>query len=286
MRHAPFARRALVSAACALVLWAAQGGAPRPAHAQGAGSVDYLIRLLSESDSFRVRVRAADALGSQTPSAAVTAALIGALDDSEAAVRAAAASSLGRVGDSSALSGLRGLSSDSESAVRTAARTAIAAIEGRGSGGSAGGSGGSAGGGSTGTPTYYVGVGPGAGVTGATLSGARAFFLSRVRAMSGVVVAPDGESDAAATRELRSRGLSGFFLDWTVTVEDSDAGVRCRVSIVLQDYPGRNVRAMTSGTATLSGDHDLSHAGPGIEAAITSALRSVPTGMAGARGGS
>ena len=58
-----------------------------------------------------------------------------------------------------------------------------------------------------------------------------------------------------------------------------DSAVRIHVSVILQDYPGRDVIAMSSGTATLSGDHDLSHASAGIEAAITSGLRSIPGAM-------
>lgn len=277
LRHAPLVSRSLASIACALVVWAAHGIAAPRAHAQGA---DYLLRLLSESDSFRVRVRAATSLGSQTPSDAITQALIGALDDDEDSVIVAAASSLGRVGDSTALAPLRRLGSHSETAVRNAARDAIAAIEGRsggGSGSSGGGSGGASGGGSGGggVSSFYVGTGPGSGLTGTTLSAARTFLRTSLDAMTGVDLAPDGESDSEINSALRSRHLTGFYLDWTVTITETDAGLRVRAEIVIQDYPGRNIRSMANSATTMAGDHDPAHASPYIEAVITGALRQV-----------
>lgn len=252
-----------------------------PVSAQCADGTDHLIRMLAESDAFRVRVLSANALGSRTPCGPITSALIAALRDSEASVRAAAAASLSRVGDSSALSALRGMSSDRESAVREAATDAIAAIEARGGGGSSGGgssgggsgsSGGSSGGGS-GSDSFYVGVGPGAGISGSALSAARTFFRGRVDATTGVALAPDGEADSAANRVLSSRHLSGFFLDWTISLTDTSAGLRVRAEIVIQTYPGRDIIAMANSSSVMAGDHDESHAGPYIEAVLSSALR-------------
>jgi hypothetical protein len=101
----------------------------------------------------------------------------------------------------------------------------------------------------------------------------------RLGTIGGIAVAPDGESVAAAQRELRSRSLTGFYLDISVTVESLPTGaIRARVSVVVQDYPGRNVRSMLSGSAAATGassaDASL------IEAAVGSALNRLPTALA------
>ena len=254
---------------------------------------DYLVRLLQTSTAFRVRAQAAISLGSGLPDPAVTSALSAALRDENAAVRAAAANSLGRVGDTSALSALRAAERDSEAAVRTAATAAIASIQGRGtSGGGAATGTGTAGGGATSTTgggatpsgpaRYYVGIGR-PNVTGtlspALVAGVRSTVERRLVSLGGVVVAPDGESVADAQRELRRRSLAGFYLDISITVEVlPSSAVRARVSVVVQDYPGRNVRSMLSGSATITGaasaDATL------IDAAVGSALRQLPTALA------
>ena len=248
---------------------------------------DYLVRLLQTSTAFRVRTQAAISLGSGLPDPAVTAALAAALRDENAAVRAAAANSLGRVGDSSVLPALRTAERDSEAAVRTAATAAIAAIQARPASGGAGGA--SAAGGSSGTTPppsgparYYVGIGR-PNVTGtlspAVVGSVRGMVERRLGTIGGIAVAPDGESVAAAQRELRARSLTGFYLDISVTVESLPTGaIRARVSVVVQDYPGRNVRSMLSGSATATGassaDASL------IEAAVGSALNRLPTALA------
>jgi hypothetical protein len=250
---------------------------------------DYLVRLLQTSTAFRVRAQAAISLGSGLPDPGVTSALIAALRDENAAVRAAAANSLGRVGDASAVSGLRAAERDSEAAVRSAATAAIAAIQARPSGGSGGGasvasSGGSSGSGSappSGPARYYIGIGR-PNVTGTlpppVVAGVRAVVERRLTSIGQIAVAPDGESVADAQRELRRRSLAGFYLDISVNVESVPNGVRCRVSVVVQDYPGRNVRSMLSGSATATGassaDATL------VEAAVNSALNRLPTALA------
>lgn len=259
---------------------------PSSASAQCASGTDTLLERLAESESFRVRVLAANALGSRLPCAAITAALVTALRDDAEAVRAAASSSLGRVGDTSALPALRAMSSDAEAAVRDAARDAIAAIESRGSGGGSGASASAGGSGSGGgTPRYYVAIGPGGGLSGAALTAARASMCASVDAASGVELAPDGEAASTASRVIRERSLAGFFLDWTVAIEDTSAGLEIRVSVVLQDYPGRDMRGMPHGSATVPGVHDPARATRAIEQAIASAVRATVTAMAGTRGG-
>ncbi len=246
---------------------------------------DYLVRLLQTSTAFRVRAQAAISLGSGLPDPAVTAALTAALRDENAAVRAAAASSLGRVGDASAVTPLRAVERDSEAAVRAAATAAIAAIQSRGTAGTGGATGGGTTGGATtgsGPVRYYVGIGR-PNVTGtlspSVASGLRGVVERRLASIGGIAIAPDGESVAAAQGELRRRSLAGFYLDISITIESLPAGaIRARVSVVVQDYPGRNVRSMLSGSATISGasaaDATL------LEAAIGSALNRLPAALA------
>jgi HEAT repeat protein len=96
--------------------------------AENAQSI-YVIKLLEHSTQFRVRAQAAISLGLMEPSAATHEALTTALHDVHPAVRAAAATSLGRIGDATHVSTLRPLGDDEEEAVRHAARASIGRIE-------------------------------------------------------------------------------------------------------------------------------------------------------------
>jgi hypothetical protein len=251
---------------------------------------DYFIRMLQTSTAFRVRAQAALSLGSQTPSPAITTALVAALRDDSAPVRAAAAQSLARVGDQSALSPLRALDHDSEAAVRQAATTAVAAIQARGttspSGPSTGGTGGGTAPPPSGPARYYVGVGdPGSTVSGidpSILAAARSATVSALGAMSGIVVAPQGESASAARGVLRARSLCGFYLDVSITTFEAgaDGTLRVAVSVVVQDYPGRDVRSMLSGRASASGISGVAAQRSVVQAAMQGALRGLGTAMA------
>jgi hypothetical protein len=274
------------TALLAVCAWtAAMSSAPPIGHADERS--DYLVRLLQTSAAFRVRAQAAISLGNGTPDPAVTSALSAALSDENAAVRAAAATSLGRVGDASALASLRDAERDPESAVRTAATAAAAAIQSRAARGETATV--ARGSGATPDPSvpnvplrYYVGIGQ-PNVTGtlspAVVSGLRSVVERRLGTIGGIAVAPDGESVSAAQRELRRRSLAGFFLDISVTLESLPNGsVRARVSVVVQDYPGRNVRSILSGSATASGSSTADASL--VEAAVGSALNRLPTALA------
>lgn len=272
-------------AIAALTLALGLGGAPTRVEAQTDRSA-YLINLMTTSSAFRVRAQAALSLGGMGPSAAATAALIQALHDSDATVRAAACQSLGRIGDASALPGLRALEHDSEAAVRSAAAAAVTAITGRSSstppptGGS----------GSTPPPSgparWYIGVGdPGSTVSGidpSLLSAARSTVVTSVTGMSGAVVAPAGESASAARSAISSRHLHGYFLDISITdlTTRPDGAIHASVSVVVQDYPSHNIRSMLSGAATASGVSGVSGQRAVLQAALQGALRSLPQALA------
>lgn len=245
---------------------------------------DYLVRALGTSPMFRVRAQAAISLGSVRTEPAVIEALSDALRDDHPAVRAAAAAALERHGDPSVLPALRRLSNDREAAVRTAAARSIAALERVGrtqprtrpipAGQDADPPAGEA--------RFYVAVGrPGTkvrGISRETLETLRAFVAQQTRSVAGVQIAPENERAAAASRVIRQRNLTGYFLDSSIIeLEDRPGGgVRARVSVVVQTYPERNIRSMLSGTATVtSGSGEVARR-QAIEGALRGALRGLP----------
>ena len=267
-----------------------------PSTALADGRTDYLIRLLSTSDTFRVRAQAALSLGRIEGEPSVVTALSQALGDAHPAVRTAAAASLQRLADPSALGALRAHGRDSDSGAQRAIAAAMETLErvarsrprhtptdGASNGSTAPPA-------AAGPAVYYVGVGtPGSrvpSVDAATLRAAHEFVAREVASVSGVALAPDGESSAAATRAIRQRHLAGYFVDSAITqVEDGPRGLRVTVSVIVGTYPGRDMRAMLSGAATVQGGGGASDRRVAIEAALRSALRRLPQALA-ASGGS
>lgn len=252
------------------------------------GRTGYLIRLLQSSDAFRVRVQAALSLGRVEGDPEVVRALSDALSDDHPAVRTAAAASLERLADPSALPALKARQKERDAGARRAINRAITALERvartrpRSTGGSSSGR-------ATRGGRFYVGVGVPGAVAGrldrATLERTRAFLVSQVRAIDGVQIAPPDESRRDAERVLSKGSLSGFYLDSSITkVEQTPQGLRVAVSIVINTYPGRSMRAMLNGAATVpggSGDADRQLA---IEGAIRSALRRLPQALEASAG--
>ncbi|MEC7522623.1 MAG: HEAT repeat domain-containing protein [Myxococcota bacterium] len=254
---------------------------------------DYLVRALRTSQMFRVRAQAAISLGAVQTEPQVVEALTAALRDDHPTVRAAAASSLERHGDPSALPALRAATRDRERAVAQAAERAIRTLErvarsqpqrhprgrSRGSSGSSS---------SSGPARYYVAVGqPGTRVSGVSrdvLDRARSVIASTAGGMSGVEIAPEGERPRAAQRVLSQRSLVGYYLDSSIVELESrpGGGLRARVSVVLQSYPDRNIRSMLNGSATVMGATGAQAQQQAIEGAIRGALRNLPQAMAAA----
>ena len=246
----------------------------------------YLIKLLQGSSQFRVRAQAAISLGAVEGSPAALGALTDALADAHPAVRAAAANSLGRVGNSGALMALRRLERDPEEPVRSAASTAIAKLETQSR---------------TvvasarsntgpepiqqGPQLYYVSVAaPGTRVPSidrSQLSDARNFIKQRVGAIQGVLLAPDGEDQHAADKVLKKKNLKGFYLDSSIiSVEKKgDGGTRVSVSVIVATYPGRDMRAIMQGAATVSGSGSDAYI-QALQGALSGALRQLPQALA------
>jgi HEAT repeat protein len=240
---------------------------------------DYLVRLLAGSTQFRVRAQAAISLGSVEAAPNVVDALAKALSDEHPAVRAAAANSLGRLGDPRALSSLRARSNDPEIPVRTAVKAAITRLE------------------SaaprkttvaetpkpTGPPRYYVAVATPAtrvpDLPPAALAAARQTLRDRLAEMDGVVLAPNDESVTAARGVVKARKLKGFYVESSVTaVEPKSGGTRVAVSVILATYPDRAMRAIMQGAATALGGGDTR--GQAMSSAFRSALNQLPAAMA------
>lgn len=245
------------------------------AHADDARST-YLIKLLEGSSQFRVRAQAAISLGSVENSAAARSALTAALRDTHPAVRAAAATSLGRIGDAGDVNALRRLERDSEEPVRNAARASIGRLESTRPGESV-----------VEVPEqqkgpalFYVAVGEPASrvpaVDSPTLAEARSFIKARISQIQGVRLAPDAESVQAAEKVLQKDRLKGYYLESSiVSVEKKNGGaMRVAVSVIVATYPGRDMRAMMQGAATVTGSSSQIYR-QALEGAFSGALRQV-----------
>lgn len=252
------------------------------AHASASADArsDYLIRLLRGSGQFRVRAQAAISLGNAGSSPDVMAALSQSLKDEHPAVRAAAATSLGMLGDARALNDLRAATKDAEAPVQLAARGAITKLEGMARMAGVAPAQPQA---VHGPPRYYLAIGrPGtraSNVAPELLDQARAHLERSVGQIDGVVLAPADEGRLAAEGVLRQRKLKGFFIDSSITsVEDKPGGgTRAAVSVIVQTYPGRDMRAIMQGAATVMGGGDVS--ARAVESAISSALRQLPQAL-------
>jgi hypothetical protein len=227
-----------------------------------------------------VRAQAAISLGGVDVGDAVLAALTAALRDEHPAVRAAAANSLGRLAHPSSAGALRAAMQDREEPVRTAAKAALTRVDASSRV-------------STvtaprpatpsGPPRYYVAVGrPSSRSTELSsndLERAREILRARAQELEGVMLAPTDEAPASAEQVLRRQKLQGYYLESSITsVEQKPGGgVRAAVSVILATYPGRDMRAVTQGAATVSGGGDLKNLA--LEAAFRSALRQLPAAM-------
>jgi hypothetical protein len=236
---------------------------------------DFLIKMLSSSDQFRVRTQAALALGSRPPEPTAVKALIAALRDEHPAVRSASAGALELLKDPGSLVALKAARKDKDTSARSAIEHAIATLERSATP-------------STPEPsassTFYVAVGTPSSQALATpaLRGLREHVVKEVASLSGVRIAPENEGQAQATSVLRSKKLVGYYLDSSVTkIEEKPGGaLRAQVSIIVGTYPGRAMRVMLSGAATVSGSGTGESAKvQAVEAAFTGALRRLPQAM-------
>jgi len=107
-------------------------------------------------------------------------------------------------------------------------------------------------------------------------------MIQQVSGMDGVRLAPENESQAAAANVVRSKKLVGYYLDSSVTKieQKPDGALRAAVSVIVGTYPGRAMRVMLSGAATLSGGGSSEDAKmQAVQAAFDGALRRLPQAM-------
>ena len=256
-----------------------------PSAASADARTDYLVRLLSTSDTFRVRAQAAISLGRTEANGEVVEALVSALEDAHPAVRTAAAASLERLADPAALPALRAARSDRDASARRAIRSAERTLERLADRQPRT---------TEPEPTqsadarYYVGIGlPGTQqptIDRSALQRAQAFLRTQVASIEGVRVAPEGENNRAAERVLREGRLTGYFVDSSIVrIEESGEGTRAVVSVIVGTYPGRDMRAILQGAATVPGATGESAVRAAIEGALRGAMRRLPQAMEASR---
>lgn len=275
-----------------------------PSSAQDRGA---LIRGLRSASDFRTRVQAAFALGN-TREVAVLPHLEHALrNDAHPAVRAAAATAIGRVGSRVGLSSLRRARSDSSAAVRVQVEHSIRLLSSPPGAEQAQASALPAS--AQGPAGVYpsINVVPSAqdfrwnivrtvvllgdmsnrsGFAGEVMAEKlRGAIARRLQVMRGVAWFPSTEQlDAAATREIRRRRLPQMRLDGNVLRVDRrhqqrDLSVRCEVSLMLLQEPDRVMRGMLQGAATGTAerhrnrpDQERRLADQALEGAVQSAM--------------
>lgn len=259
-----------------LALVAAMGVAATMAWPQTVSAdakTDYLVRSLETSRAFRVRAQAALSLGGVKPQPNVLSALGSALRDKHPAVRIAAISSLGRIKDPSTKSLLKKAEQDRERTVREAASAALRDWDRGSTGGDA---------------KYYVAVDkPGAkagGITKDMLNSVRRFLSDQVGGLEGVELASLGQSPTEVSRLLKERDLKGFIIQSSVAkLDQTGPSTRAEVSVILSSYPGREMRAMLRGAATVTGGNPKTRTEDAIQGAISGAMRRLPTAMKASR---
>ena len=248
--------------------------------------------MLKDGANFRVRVRAAMALGRMRKDEHAPA-LERALWDRHPAVRQAAAVSLRQIGASRSLPALRIASRDSTSSVSREAKAAIAAIEraqpkDEGRSALAAASPAKKANGRWARPRFAVVVGDmhnGSGFQGTDL--ARHLRKSLAEGLSGnaSIVVIDPSSGQGSIADARRKRLPVFRMDANLVAVDrkdlhGDLLVRCEVSLMLLDEKERTIRSMLKGAAT----HSESLRGPRASQERTMARKAIVSAVDSALG--
>jgi hypothetical protein len=210
-----------------------------------ADKVDDLMQTLSSDPSYKVRVQAALVLGKLGNRRAVPA-LIKALKDSNATVRAVSCGALAKLGDGTAVDPLKEAAKDGESMVRQAAEKALQQLQATPPP-------------STGKARYYINIG---GVANkAKLGGPEASKLVREVLQKELSRTPNitvtwegaGAPDAAA---LKKRKMTGYYLDGSIirlstSTSGNSAEISCDLKMFIATYPAKSMIMFTSGGAAV-----------------------------------
>jgi hypothetical protein len=128
---------------------------------------------------------------------------------------------------------------------------------------------------------YYVGLGGmgnRSGIRGEELKGLlRRYLQEQIAESPTVVITPPDESPTITSKVIKTRRLTGVWLDGSITsVTHQNGGIRAEISLMVMTNPGRDLRMMLSGAASVSAGSNLS---PGVEQDLENqALRGAATG--------
>lgn len=231
---------------------------PRLAHAD---KIDKLTRALMQDPSYKVRVQAALVLGKLADRRAVPA-LIQALRDENESVRGVAAGALGRIGDRSAANALLEATHDSSQFVQIEAKRALAQVANATTQPQIALPGPRAG------ARFYVAVGISAAGHGGSeyANVVRQALYHELGKLPQVTLQVAGAGSSPSGSQLSSHRLSGYLVDGAIqrlsaTYTGGQQQIDCDLKIVIQTYPGRSIKAMTTEGASLQAG-----TGPGEEA--------------------
>jgi hypothetical protein len=221
-----------------------------PANAWADAKIDDLADKLKNASDFRVRTQAALALGA-TVSVAAVKPLCDGLEDSNTAVRSAAAAALGKNGQKSGLGCLKAKQgAESNASVVTQIKKSIALLEGARAAPAA-----KAPDGST---KYYVAVGPVKTKAGRTAADTEPIVQDAARSglisTSGFAVAPAGETTSQAGGVLAKFKLKAWFLQPTVEEPKYEGGkLTVVVRVTMFSYPNKALQGEFAPKLTQSG---------------------------------
>lgn len=240
-------------------------------------AIDRLAERLHQGTDFRVRVQAALELG-KTKQSEARPHLEEALDDENAAVRAASAAALKVLGDPDAIPALNKHRKDKSAAVRSAIKASIDALRDAERKQKAD------------RPTMLVTLGKisnGSGVRSASVvKQLSAASREQFGKLPGVVL--DGESTKA--KKLPEVLVSGRLATLSRATEGSQVVMTAKVEFIVHAMPGRTIRGKISGSATaraaaseVKGKRALAQFRREVlAAAVESAMRRAPEALAAA----
>lgn len=241
-----------------------------------------LVQKLEQGTDFRVRVQAALEIG-KTKGGTSRRALEAALDDENAAVRAAAAAGLKVMQDPAAVAALLRHEGDSSAAVRAQIKSSVEALR------LAGGTAAPARGGQK--PDVIVQVGKirsgAASTTGAVLEDVARTSKQKLRELPGVAVMEEGKDQGPSRRDVPLVMVTGRVKQLEQSREGSNVVYLASIEFVLHKMPGQTIKGVVSGSARASGSADeMGSAGAmadlrrsALEAAIDSAVRRAPQAL-------
>jgi hypothetical protein len=221
-----------------------------PATAWADAKIDELADKLKNASDFRVRTQAALALGATSNAAAVKP-LCDGLEDSNTAVRSAAAAALGKNGQKSGLSCLKAKQgTESNASVVSQIKKSIAQLEGAHAAPAAKAPDGSS--------KYYVAVGAVKTKAGRTTADTDPLVQEAARSglisTSGFAVAPSGETTAQASGVLSKFKLKAWYLQPTVEEPKYEGGkLTIVVRVTMFSYPNKALQGEFAPKLTQSG---------------------------------